>query len=180
MLKKILSVSGKPGLYQLVSSGKNMLIVESLTDKKKLPIHARDKVVSLGDISIYTEEDDTPLKDVLVAIKTKEAGAKVTLASTKPEDLKKYLGEVLPTFDRERVYPTDIKKLISWYNILVDANVDFETEEKLEGEEAVVEEAAAPKKAASPKAPKATKTASPKASSASKGSAKTSMPRKAQ
>lgn len=178
MLKKILSVSGKPGLYQLVSSGKNMLIVESLTDKKKLPIYARDKVVSLGDISIYTEEDEAPLKDVLVSIKNKENGAKVVIAGNKPEDLKKYLEEVLPTFDRERVYPTDIKKLISWYNLLIDANIDFEAEEKAEeGEEAAIAEEA-PKKVAKAATPK--KAAAPKASAASKAAPKASMSRKAQ
>lgn len=146
MLKTILSVSGKPGLYKLVSNGKNMIIVESLTEKRKLPIHARDKVVSLGDISIYTDEGETPLREVFVSIKEKENGAKKVFASSaKPEDLKKYLAEVLPTFDRERVYPTDIKKMIGWYNILIDAEISFEEEV---AEEAVSEEGAdaAPKK----------------------------------
>lgn len=130
MLKTILSVSGKPGLYQLISSAKNMVIVESLVDKKKMPIHARDKVVSLGDISIYTETDDAPLKDILISIKQKENGEKASIStSAKPEELKKYFKEVLPDFDRDRVYPTDIKKIINWYNILVNANVEFEKEE---------------------------------------------------
>lgn len=131
MLKTILSVSGKPGLYQLISSGKNMVIVESLVDGKKIPIHARDKVVSLGDISIYTETDDAPLKDILINIKQKEAGKKASIATgAKPEELKKYFLEILPDFDRDRVYPTDIKKIIGWYNILVNANIDFEKEEE--------------------------------------------------
>lgn len=133
MLKTILSVSGKPGLYKLISSGKNMVIVESLVDKKKMPVHARDKVVSLGDISIYTEEDDVPLKDILVAMKQKENGAKASVSTTaKPDEHRKYFGEVLPNFDRERVYPTDIKKIISWYNLLVDAAIDFEQDLKEE------------------------------------------------
>ncbi|MBK5723078.1 DUF5606 domain-containing protein [Dysgonomonas sp. Marseille-P4677] len=136
MLKTILSVSGKPGLYQLISSGKNMVIVESLVDGKKIPIHARDKVVSLGDISIYTETDDTPLKDILISIKQKENGGKASInTSAKPEELKKYFLEILPDFDRDRVYPTDIKKIIGWYNILINANIDFEqVEEKTEEE----------------------------------------------
>lgn len=130
MLKTILSVSGKPGLYQLISSAKNMVIVESLVDKKKMPIHARDKVVSLGDISIYTETDDAPLKDILISIKQKENGEKASIStSAKPDELKKYFKEVLPDFDRDRVYPTDIKKIINWYNILVNANIEFEKEE---------------------------------------------------
>lgn len=131
MLKTILSVSGKPGLYQLISSGKNMVIVESLVDGKKIPIHARDKVVSLGDISIYTETDDAPLKDILINIKQKEDGKKASITTgAKPEELKKYFLEILPNFDRDRVYPTDIKKIIGWYNILVNANIDFEKEEE--------------------------------------------------
>ena len=135
MLKTILSVSGKPGLYKLVSNGKNMVIVESLTDKKKMPIHARDKVVSLGDISIYTETDDVPLKNILSSIKEKESGNKASInTSAKPEELKKYFSEILPDFDKDRVYPTDIKKIISWYNILTDAEFDFEKEENNEEE----------------------------------------------
>lgn len=142
MLKTILSVSGKPGLYQLISSSKNLVVVESLVDGKKIPIHARDKVVSLGDISIYTETDDTPLKDILISIKQKENGKKASInTSAKPDELKKYFLEILPDFDRDRVYPTDIKKIIGWYNILTNANIDFEKEEeKIEEEEVKSEE----------------------------------------
>ena len=133
MLKTILSVSGKPGLYKLISSGKNMVIVESLSDGKKMPVHARDKVVSLGDISIYTETDDVPLKEILVSMKQKENGEKATInTSAKPEELKKYFAEVLSDFDRDRVYPTDIKKVIGWYNLLISANIDFEKEDPIE------------------------------------------------
>ena len=141
MLKTILSVSGKPGLYKLVSSSKNMIIVESLSDKKKLPIHARDKVVSLGDISIYTQADDAPLKDILVSMKQKENGQKVSInTGAKPDELRKYFEDILPDFDKERVYPTDIKKIISWYNLLTDAEIDFEKEEIKEEEESTKEE----------------------------------------
>lgn len=135
MLKTILSVSGKPGLYKLVSSSKNMVIVESLLENKKMPIHARDKVVSLGDISIYTETDDAPLKDILIAIKKKENGEKASInTSAKPDELKKYFLEILPTFDKERVYATDIKKIISWYNILISSNINFEEVEEIASE----------------------------------------------
>lgn len=141
MLKTILSVSGKPGLYKLISNSKNMVIVESLVDSKKMPIHARDKVVSLGDISIYTETDDVPLKDILATIKKKENGEKASInTSAKPEELKKYFGEILPDFDRDRVYPTDIKKIIGWYNILTNAGIDFEQEDTT-SEEGQAEEA---------------------------------------
>ncbi|MFT3992856.1 MAG: DUF5606 domain-containing protein [Dysgonomonas sp.] len=133
MLKTILSVSGKPGLYKLMSSGKNMVIVESLMDNKKMPIHARDKVVSLGDISIYTDENEAPLKDILITIKEKENGAKASIATNaKPEELKKYFEEILPNFDKDRVYPTDIKKIISWYNLLINAHIEFDKDNSTE------------------------------------------------
>lgn len=136
MLKTILSVSGKPGLYKLLSNSKNMIIVESLIDKKKIPVHPRDKVVSLGDISIYTKTDDIPLKNILLSMKQKENGERASMApNSKPEELKKYFEEVLPEFDKDRVYPTDIKKIISWYNILIESGIDFEAEEKVVGEE---------------------------------------------
>lgn len=129
MLKTILSISGKPGLFKLVSHGKNMLIVESLTDKKRVPAYAKDKVISLGDIAIYTTETEVPLHEVLTSVKNKENGEKVTVPSDTKE-LRTYFAEVLPDFDRERVYPSDIKKLLTWYNILIGADItDFTPEE---------------------------------------------------
>ena len=83
MLKRILSISGKPGLYRLVSQGKNMLIVESLTNGKRMPAYARDKVVSLGDISIYTVEDDEPLSEVLEKVKQTNNGQPVDVKAMK-------------------------------------------------------------------------------------------------
>lgn len=147
MLKTILSISGKPGLYKLVSQGKNMLIVESLADKKRFPAYGNEKIISLGDIAMYTDTEDVPLKDVLTSMKQKENGATVAMNLKKatPDDLRAYLAEVLPTFDRERVYVSDIKKLISWYNLLVANGItDFE-EEASEAEE--TSEAAAEEKA---------------------------------
>ncbi len=128
MLKTILSISGKPGLYKLVSQAKNMLIVESLQTGKRQPAYAHEKVISLGDIAIFTEEEEKPLGEVLNAIKEKENGAKVELDVKKAdnEQLRDFLAGVLPNFDRDRVYPTDIKKLISWYNLLIESgNTDF-------------------------------------------------------
>ena len=109
MLKKILSISGKPGLYKLVSQGKNMLIVESLLTGKRIPAYAHDKVISVGDIAIFTEGGEAPLPDVMNKIKEKENGG-VASVSTKAEDkvLRNYFAEILPDFDRERVYTTDI------------------------------------------------------------------------
>ncbi|MDL2282418.1 DUF5606 domain-containing protein [Parabacteroides sp. OttesenSCG-928-G06] len=138
MLKEILSVSGKPGLYKLVSQGKNMLIIESLVDKKRIPAYATDKIISLGDIAIYTVEEEKPLHEVLTAVKEKENGQKTTFSPSqaKPEELKAYMLEVLPDYDRDRVYPTDIKKLLTWYNILIDNNLtDFTPKAKEEVKE---------------------------------------------
>ncbi|MDE6348078.1 MAG: DUF5606 domain-containing protein [Bacteroides sp.] len=144
MLKTILSISGKPGLYKLVSQGKNMLIVESLTDKKRFPAYGNEKIISLGDIAMYTDTEDVPLKEVLLSMKKKENGAAVEMDLKKAtaDDLRDYLAEVLPAFDRDRVYPSDIKKLISWYNLLVkNGMVDFEEVEEA-AEEAEATEAA--------------------------------------
>jgi len=134
MLKKIVAISGKPGLYKVISQGKNMLIVESLSDGKRMPAHSTDKVVALNDVSMFTEGDDKPLREILEALKTKENGAK---ASADPKSdantLRNFFAEIVPDFDRERVYPTDIKKLIQWYNILVETgNSDFSIKEEAE------------------------------------------------
>lgn len=143
MLKTILSISGKPGLYKLVSQGKNMLIVETITpNKKRMPAYAADKIISLGDIAMYTIDSEVPLADVLESIKTKEEGKETQIDHKKAsnEELKAYLAEVLPEFDEDRVYPSDIKKLISWYNILIKNGItDFKVEETEEEEEASAE-----------------------------------------
>jgi hypothetical protein len=137
MLKEILSISGKSGLYKLISQGKNMFITESLIDKKRIPVYASDKSVSLGDIAIYTEDEEVPLINIFNKIKEKENGEKITLdPSIKPEELRNYFAEILPEFDRDRVYPSDIKKIINWYNILVNAGLtQFDEEEKEEEKE---------------------------------------------
>ena len=134
MLKEILSLTGKPGLFKLVSQGKNMLIVESLLDGKRIPAYTKDKVVSLGDIAIFTETIEVPLSKVLEALKTKENGAVCALdPKSDNEKLRKFMAEILPDFDRDRVYPSDIRKLIMWYNILINAQItDFSIEEKEE------------------------------------------------
>ncbi|MDH6358973.1 hypothetical protein M2135_002866 [Parabacteroides sp. PF5-9] len=141
MLKTILSVSGKPGLFKLISQGKNMLIVESLTDKKRTPVYASDKVISLGDIAIYTEEEEVPLHQVLESIKKKEASAAISLtpSALSPQELRDYFAAILPNFDRERVYPSDIKKILNWYNTLIANNITDFTPEKA-AEQEVAEE----------------------------------------
>lgn len=137
MLKKILSITGKPGLYKLVAQGKNMIIVESLADGKRFPVYARDKAVSLGDIAIFTETEEMLLAEVLEKVKEKEDGAKASIEpKSDNESLRKYMEEVLPNYDKSRVYPSDIKKLITWYNILIENNLtDFIEEEEEETDE---------------------------------------------
>ena len=137
MLKTILSISGRPGLFRLVNRGKGMLIVEDIASGKRTPAYARDKVVSLGDISIYTDEGDTPLSGVLDAVKTKNEGNPVDIKSLGKDDaVRAYFAEILPNFDQEKVYTTDIKKLLSWYNLLISAGItDFLPEEPTEQEE---------------------------------------------
>ncbi|MDR0537731.1 MAG: DUF5606 domain-containing protein [Tannerellaceae bacterium] len=136
MLKKILSVSGRGGLYKHISQTKTMLIVESLTaDKKRLPIYNREKVVSLSDIAMYTIEEEIPLHVVLTSMKEKENSEKcaIDLSSANNDTLRAYLEEVLPNFDRDRVYPSDIRKLILWYNVLIEFGItDFSPNEKEE------------------------------------------------
>ena len=127
MLETILSISGKPGLYKIVSQGKNMILVESLLNGKRGPAYAHEKIISLSDIAIFTEDGEKPLFEVLDSIKTKENGQKSSVdPKSEAKILKEYLAEVLPNFDRERVYPTDIKKMLTWYNLLVETgNADF-------------------------------------------------------
>ena len=142
MLKTILSIAGKPGLYRLLSQGRNMLIVESLdTTKKRIPVYASDKVTSLGDISMYTDDNDVPLSQVLSALKTKENGASVTFDYKKAslDKLQEFFAQVLPNFDRDRVYAGDIRKLIQWYNILINAGIT-EFEDTTQTEESGAEE----------------------------------------
>lgn len=146
MLKKILSISGKPGLYKLVSQGKNMLIVESLTDGKRMPSYSNDKVVTLSDIAIFTDDDEVPLSQVLENIRNKENGEKTSIdPKSDNEKLRAYLAEILPNYDRERVYPSDIKKMLNWYNLLIANDIrDFSIEENEENttQEAETEESA--------------------------------------
>lgn len=124
MLENILSISGKSGLFKLVSRGKNVLIVESLIDKKRVPVHSHEKVVSLSDISMFTTEDDVLLSNVLENIKNKNNGEKLDLDTLDTnEKLYNALSDVLPNFDKDKVYITDVKKLFRWYNILMDNGI---------------------------------------------------------
>ena len=139
MLQTILAISGKPGLYRLVSRGKMNLIVEALDETHhRIPAFATDRVTSLADIAMYTDADDVPLMDILAKMRDKEEGKECSLNFKKcsSKELRAYFGEVLPNFDGDRVHDSDIKKLFSWYNILIKNGItNFEEEMKpTEGE----------------------------------------------
>ena len=141
MLKTILSISGRPGLFKLVNQGKNMLIVEAIATGKRMPAYAHDKIISLGDISIYTNDEDTPLANVFESIKEKNKGKAVDVKALGGEkEIRAYFATILPDFDDERVYTNDIKKIFNWYNQLIAAGFDsFKAEEEAEKTETAEE-----------------------------------------
>jgi dephospho-CoA kinase len=132
MKETILAISGKPGLFKLVSRGKNNLIVESLdASHKRQPAFGSDRITSLSDIAMYTDADDVPLTDVLENLKALEEGKNTGINPKKAsnDELREYFSKVLPQYDRERVHVSDIKKLLQWYNILIDNGItDFKEE----------------------------------------------------
>ncbi|MES2554964.1 MAG: DUF5606 domain-containing protein [Bacteroidota bacterium] len=160
-LTGIIAISGKPGLFKVVAQGKNNIIVESLEEKKRFPAYSSDRISALDDISIYTYEEDKPLKEIYKAIFEKENGGAILSHKEDLSKLSGYLLQVLPNYDQERVYPSDIKKLFQWYNLLLKAGelkLDVaETAEAEVAEETAAtdkpkkEKAAAPKKAATAK-----------------------------
>jgi len=122
-LSKILSISGKSGLYKVVSKTKNGLIVESLSDGKKIPIFIGDRSSTLEDISMFTYTEDVPLKKVILSIFEKENGGPCIDPKESPEKLKAYFETILPDYDKERVFVSDIKKLFNWYNTLLSKDL---------------------------------------------------------
>ena len=130
MLKEILSISGKPGLYKLVNNTSNAIIVESLLDGKRFPAYSNSKIISLEDISIYTENEDMPLKEVLKRIFDKENGADILSHKEATEKIQAYFEEVVPEYDKERVYVSDMRKIIQWYNLISKKKILNFSEEK--------------------------------------------------
>jgi len=122
-LEKIVAVSGKPGLYEIISQTKGGLIVKSLVDNKRLPINAMHNVSVLNDIAIYTYDDEVPLREVFKTISEKEDD--VISHKESNANLISFFNDILPNFDQERVYPSNIKKVVQWYTILEKANFDF-------------------------------------------------------
>jgi len=132
MQQTILAIAGKPGLYKLVTRGNNNLIVEALdATHRRMPAFATDRITSLGDIAMFTETDDVPLTDVLENLKNLEGGKKASINEKKASsaELHEYFSKVLPEWDQDRVKDSHIKKLITWYNILIEAGItDFKDE----------------------------------------------------
>ena len=140
MLKGILSISGQSGLFKLVAESKNNIIVESLDTYKRIPVHSTSKVSALEDIAIYTETSDVPLKDIFKAISDKEDGGTALSYKSSGNELKKYFKEVIPDFDKDRVYVSDIKKVLQWYNILQEKEMlDFTESEETDSIEENIE-----------------------------------------
>ena len=143
MLKEILAITGKPGLFKIISHGGKTLIVEELTTGKKLAVSPRERVVSLGDIAMYTESDDKPLGEILDTIYEKEKGKQIDIKEVvKGEGLKERFEVYVPDFDKERVHDSDIKKLFTWYNLLTEKGFTkfIEEEKSEEGKEEGSEE----------------------------------------
>lgn len=141
MLKGILSISGQSGLFKMVAESKNNIIVESLDTKKRIPVYSTAKVSALEDIAIYTETSDVPLKEIFKAISEKEEGGSAMSPKSSGNELKKYFEEVVPDYDKERVYVSDIKKVLQWYNSLLEKEMlDFTETEETEEKEAETEE----------------------------------------
>jgi hypothetical protein len=135
-LSKIMSVSGKSGLFLSIGQTKNGLIVESLTDKKRFPVYVSDKVSTLEDISVFTTDKDLPLKDVLKKIFDKEKGGPCIDSKLDDNKLKAYFTEILPDYDKERVYVSDMRKMFAWYNLLQSLGMlKFDEEKKEEPKE---------------------------------------------
>lgn len=130
MLREILAITGKPGLFRIVSQGNKMLVVEELKTKKRFPAHSRDKVVSLGDIAMYTDSGDKPLGEILDLVYARNEGKAIDVKKLIADGgLRDEFEAVIPDFDKERVYDNDIKKLFTWYNILLDAGMTKFAEE---------------------------------------------------
>jgi len=132
-LKDILTISGFPGLYKMVSQGKNAVIVENLETGKRMPAHARYRISSLEDIAIFTEIDDKPLNDIFLIILEKEDAKEIeTPKKMSGDELKAYFEEIVPDYDKDRVYTSDMKKALEWYNILIKHDMIKPDEEEVE------------------------------------------------
>jgi len=139
VLKDILAISGQPGLYKFIAQGKNAIIIEHIETKKRSSAFGSAKVSSLEEISVFTEDEDMPLGKVFDLIYEKENGGAAIDYKSDPDKLKTYFEEIIPEYDRERVYNSDIRKIIQWYNTLHTLNLLI-TDAPEESEEAKAKE----------------------------------------
>ena len=140
-LEKILSVAGKPGLYKLITQTRTGFVAESLLDGKRITVSLRSSVSVLSEIAIYTLEEEVPLRDVFKKIQEKENGGKTSIGHKEEKiKLEEYFFEVLPNYDEDRVYVSDIKKVIQWYNILTENKITDFSSQEVASEEASEEE----------------------------------------
>jgi hypothetical protein len=178
-LSGIIAISGKPGLFKVIAQGKNSIIVESLTDNKRVPAYATDRISALDDISIYTYDEDAPLRDLFTSIYKKEDGKECISHKEDQKKLETYLNEILPNYDKERVYPSDIKKIFQWYNLLQKSgNLVIEEEVKEEPKKAKAGKADDAPKSETKKAPAKKAPAKPKADPSAKAAAKPASAKK--
>lgn len=137
-LKEIMAIAGKPGLYKMIAQAKNGIVVESIIDQKRLQAFTHDKVSTLEEISIYTESGDKPLKEVLQVMFEKLDGKPAPDNKADANKTKQFFGEMLPDYDKERVYVSHMQKIISWYNLLLEHNlIDLNKEEEQENTDQV-------------------------------------------
>lgn len=136
MLKKIISITGKPGLFRMLGHGNRRIIVEDIATGKRFPAMERDKIISLGDIAMYTQGEDKPLNEILDLVYENQKGEKIDIKSIADGGkLKETFREILPDFDEDRVHDSDIKKLFQWYNLLVGAGMTKFTQDEQPAEE---------------------------------------------
>jgi hypothetical protein len=133
-LSGIISISGMPGLYKVVANSKSGVIVESMTEKKRFPVFGASKISALEDISMFAESGDKPLSEIMKSIYDKEKGGKAIDAKADDKEVTKYFSEILPDYDKERVYVSNMRKLFGWYNLMQETGNLKEVEEKEEGE----------------------------------------------
>lgn len=154
-VKDLMSISGKGGLFRFLTQARNGVVVESLHDKKRHVAPPTARISSLEDIAIFTTEEDMPLSEVFMKIHEKEEGGATIDSKSSNEELKKYFSEVLPHYDDERVYVSDIKKVISWYNQLQQLDllevIESEADEADDTEDQKEDLEAAPKAKEAPK-----------------------------
>ena len=124
-LKKIVAITGRPGLYKIISQTKGGLLVESLIDKKRIPINAIHTVSALNDIAMFTYGDEVSLRSILKTIADTYKNKKSISHKESKANLISFFRKILPDYDEDRVYPSNIKKLLQWYNILVSSKFDF-------------------------------------------------------